>query len=272
MATTEPVTAGKATTNLQNYANQLYKSLIAQAPTIDYTPRSEAQLRDNLLKSYQASYDQSINNRRQTTRQNRGAIDSDAASRGIGSSTWVTDAKLRQNDNEARDLTSLRANRDSTIAQQLAAALGNQEDNQLAVKQYNASLRATALNNALSTAGTMYDKFKAEDPALKAAASGGGGGWGGYSDGGGGGGGGGYSGSSKPTSASFGNGVTKISNSPYIYTTAPASAYTSSAAKAKSTYQPYVYTSAPAAKAPSAAKASTYQPYQYTRPASYYKK
>ena len=150
MATTEPVTAGQATTNLQNYANQLYKSLIAQAPTIDYTPRTEAQLRDNLLKSYQASYDQSINNRRQTTRQNRGAIDSDAASRGIGSSTWVTDAKLRQNDNEARDLTSLRANRDSTIAQQLAAALGNQEDNQLAVKQYNASLRATALNNALS--------------------------------------------------------------------------------------------------------------------------
>lgn len=248
MATTEPVTAGQATTNLQNYANQLYKSLIAQAPTIDYTPRTEAQLRDNLLKSYQASYDQSINNRRQATRQNRGAIDSDAASRGIGSSTWVTDAKLRQNDNEARDLTSLRANRDSTVAQQLAAALGNQEDNQLAVKQYNASLRSTALNNALSTAGTMYDKFKAEDPALQAAASGGGGGgggWGGYSGGGGGG----YSGSSKPTSTSFGSGVTKVSNSPYIYT------------------------SAPAAKAPAAAKASTSnQSYQYTRPASYYKK
>ena len=251
MATTEPVTAGQATTNLQNYANQLYKSLIAQAPTIDYTPRTEAQLRDNLLKSYQASYDQSINNRRQTTRQNRGAIDSDAASRGIGSSTWVTDAKLRQNDNEARDLTSLRANRDSTIAQQLAAALGNQEDNQLAVKQYNASLRATALNNALSTAGTMYDKFKAEDPALQAAASGGG--WGGYSDGGGGG----YTkssqptsssfgntGSSQPTSSSFGNGVTKVLNSPYIYATAPA-------AKAKSTSN---------------------QSYQHARPASYYKK
>lgn len=193
MATTEPVTAGLATTNLQNYANQLYKSLVSQVPSINYTPRTEAQLRDNLLKAYQASYDQSVNNRKQATRQNRGAIDADAASRGIGASTWVTDAKMRQSDNEARDLTSLRANRDSTIAQQLAAALGTQEDNQLAVQQYNAGLRATALNNALSTAGSMYDKFKAEDPALVASGGGGGGGY--Y---GGGGGGGSYSGNPKP--------------------------------------------------------------------------
>lgn len=166
--------AEAGTAKLNDYTAQLYESLMKNMPAIQYTPRSEAQLRDNLETAYKSSYDQSVQNRRQSTRQNRAAIDADAAARGMGASTWVTDAKMRQNDREASDLSTLAANKNSTIAQQLTAALSDQDSNNLAVQQYNASLRANALNNALSAATSMYDKFSAATPSGGGGSSGGG--------------------------------------------------------------------------------------------------
>ena len=156
-----------------DYTSALYQSLIKQSPKVNYTPRSEAQLRDNFEKIYSSGYNTSVNNRKEQTKQNKAAIDADAAARGMGSSTWVTDAKIRQANNQARDIASLTANKDSTVAQQLSSALANQEANKLTADQFNASQQASALSNALSVVSSMYDKFKAEEAAT-------GGGRGGY--------------------------------------------------------------------------------------------
>lgn len=154
-----------AADKLNTYTQTLYHALRDEAPDIVYTPRSEAQLRDNLEASYKAGYDQSVASRQQAARQNRAAIDADAASRGMGASTWVTDAKNRQTDNLNRDLTTLAANRNATIAQQLAAALADQEANKLAVDQFNAQQRAGLLSSALSTSASMYDRWENEEKA-----------------------------------------------------------------------------------------------------------
>lgn len=140
---------------LTEYTNQLYEKLSATMPTVQYNPTSTAQLRDNLETAYRAGYDQSVDARREATRRNNAAIDADAAARGMGASTWVTDAKMRQADSEAADLASLAAQRDSAIAQQLASALSSQEANRLAVEQFNASQKANALSQALSGAQNM---------------------------------------------------------------------------------------------------------------------
>lgn len=140
---------------LTEYTNQLYEKLSATMPTVQYNPTSTAQLRDNLEAAYRAGYDQSVDARREATRRNNAAIDADAAARGMGASTWVTDAKMRQADSEAADLASLAAQRDSAIAQQLASALSSQEANRLAVEQFNASQKANALSQALAGAQNM---------------------------------------------------------------------------------------------------------------------
>lgn len=140
---------------LTEYTNQLYEKLSATMPTVQYNPTSTAQLRDNLETAYRAGYDQSVDARREATRRNNAAIDADAAARGMGASTWVTDAKMRQADSEAADLASLAAQRDSAIAQQLASALSSQEANRLAVEQFNASQKANALSQALAGAQNM---------------------------------------------------------------------------------------------------------------------
>lgn len=170
--TNTPTLPGK----FSDYTSALYQSLIKQSPKVNYTPRSEAQLRDNFEKIYSSGYNTSVNNRKEQTKQNKAAIDADAAARGMGSSTWVTDAKIRQANNQARDIASLTANKDSTVAQQLSSALANQEANKLTADQFNASQQASALSNALSVVSSMYDKFKAEE----AATGGGDGGSGGY--------------------------------------------------------------------------------------------
>lgn len=157
--TNTPTLPGK----FSDYTSALYQSLIKQSPKVNYTPRSEAQLRDNFEKIYSSGYNTSVNNRKEQTKQNKAAIDADAAARGMGSSTWVTDAKIRQANNQARDIASLTANKDSTVAQQLSSALANQEANKLTADQFNASQQASALSNALSVVSSMYEKFKAEE-------------------------------------------------------------------------------------------------------------
>lgn len=140
---------------LTEYTNQLYKKLSATVPTVQYNGASLAQLRDNLETAYRAGYESSVDSRREATKRNNAAIDADAAARGMGASTWVTDAKMRQADSEAADLAGLAAQRDSTIAQQLAAALSNQEANRLAVEQFNAAQRTGAMEQALAGAQNM---------------------------------------------------------------------------------------------------------------------
>ena len=54
-------------------------------------------------------YEQSIEQLRQQRLANNAAIDVDAASRGMGNSTWVTDAKLRQLKDESAQIAALEA-------------------------------------------------------------------------------------------------------------------------------------------------------------------
>jgi hypothetical protein len=69
--------------------------------------QSQAELANQIAAYLRPYTENAINARRQQTAQNRAAIDVDAASRGMGSSTWVTDAKLRQAQAEAADIANL---------------------------------------------------------------------------------------------------------------------------------------------------------------------
>ena len=132
------------------------------------------------IKSYVESYlrtvyDQAIENRRKQTEADRAMIDLDAYSRGMGSSTWVTDAKQRLQDAEADDIANMEANYQAGL-------------NEAVLNQYNQAVAQglAAQNNAYDLAKDLYSlgqnaKAGVGNVSSSGGGSGGGGGGGGYS-------------------------------------------------------------------------------------------
>ena len=132
------------------------------------------------IKSYvesylRTAYDQSIENRRKQTEADRAMIDLDAYSRGMGGSTWVTDAKQRLQDAEADDIARMEANYQAGL-------------NEAVLNQYNLAVAQglAAQNNAYDLAKDLYSLGQNAKAGVGSVSSSGG-------SGGGGGGGGGYS-------------------------------------------------------------------------------
>lgn len=129
------------------------------------------------IKSYvesylRTAYDQSIENRRKQTEADRAMIDLDAYSRGMGSSTWVTDAKQRLQDAEADDIANMEANYQAGL-------------NEAVLNQYNQAVAQglAAQNNAYDLAKDLYSLGQNAKAGVGSVSSsgGGGGGGGGYS-------------------------------------------------------------------------------------------
>lgn len=159
------------------------------------------------IKSYvesylRTAYDQSIENRRKQTEADRAMIDLDAYSRGMGGSTWVTDAKQRLQDSEADDIAKMEANYQAGL-------------NEAVLNQYNQAVaqELTAQNNAYNLAKDLYSLSQNAKAGVGSMAGSGGGGSGGS---GGGGGGYFYSRGKKKSSGSGGSGSSGNSGS-YIY-------------------------------------------------------
>lgn len=169
LTTPAPTTksSGKSGGSSGKPVNDYYNAILAQLgsstitpETITYTPISytvpeQEALAAQIAAYLRPQYDSAIASRRTQTTQNRAALDVDAASRGMGASTWVTDAKTRQLTSEAADVAALESGYGAALAQQVQALynqhLQNRLDvdqinanNQLAVAQQNAANRLTA--------------------------------------------------------------------------------------------------------------------------------
>ena len=143
--------------------NRYYNTVLAQLQQDMGPERSDSQLKNYLTRLIRPSYDQAIAQRQQQTGQANAMIDTDAASRGMGTSTWVTDAKNRQRNNEANDIAQLNSNYASTLYDALLNQIGQRDQ-----------LRMNLMNQAQGIAGNMYDRWKAEEDAAKNSGGGGG--------------------------------------------------------------------------------------------------
>lgn len=119
-----------------------------QPTPISYGGASRAELEAGL----RPSYDIAMRNRQAQTATNKANIDADAAARGMGTSTWVTDVKNRQQNAEASDVAMLEAD----YARQLQDMLSRENANRFAADQFNAASQASSLQAALGVAGGLY--------------------------------------------------------------------------------------------------------------------
>lgn len=146
----------ETTLNIPNSAYaDAFKNIYGSLPAQTITP-TELTLDQKTSESVAASvsaylrpyYNMAAQDRQQTAVQNRAELDADAYSRGMGSSTWLTDKKSRESQAAASDIASINAQYGSALGHGVAEQMATYEQNRLAVAQQNAAnkLSADSLN------------------------------------------------------------------------------------------------------------------------------
>ena len=110
---------------------------------------------DASLKPY---LDLSASQRQQQAVQSRAELDADAYSRGMGSSTWLTDKKSRESMAAQSDISNMNAQYAATLADSINKQMQNYESNKLAVDQANVSNKLAADQFNASQENDAYQK------------------------------------------------------------------------------------------------------------------
>lgn len=153
----------------KTYLNDLYKDVLKKTATVNYDTRSPGQLKAMLEGYLKPGLDKNIAAREQQGRANAASIDSDAAARGMGGSTWLTDMKNRQNNAVASDIAGMRNDYNSNLFNSLLSKLSEQDSRKISVDEYNATQKNKALDRAFAAANQNINSW------AKAAGGGGGG-------------------------------------------------------------------------------------------------
>ncbi len=164
------------------YGNEAFETIYEKtrkdyAPQlISYTPLDEQTLVERISAVLRPVYDKAIAAIFQRNRHADAELDADAISRGMGSSTFVSDLKRRQDNVAANNVSDLETEYGSKLADQLYKAMEGERDRLLEVEKFNAQQQSAALEQAFSAAKVLYDAYLAAKAAQQAAGSGGGGG------------------------------------------------------------------------------------------------
>ena len=161
------------------YGNEAFETIFEKtkkdyAPQLmNYTPLDEKTLAERISAVLRPVYDKAISAIFRGNRHADAELDADAISRGMGSSTFVTDVKRRQDSAAADDARDLESEYGAKLADQLYKAMEGERTRQFEVDKFNAQQQNAAMEQAFSAAKVLYDAYLA---ARAAQSSGGGGG------------------------------------------------------------------------------------------------
>ena len=165
----------------QYYGNEAFETIFAKtkkdyAPQlVAYTPLDEQTLAERISAVLRPVYDKAIAAIFRGNKRQDAELDADAISRGMGSSTFVSDLKRRQDSAAADDVNDLEAEYGAKLADQLYKAMEGERDRQLEVDKFNAQQQSAAMEQAFSAARVLYDAYLAARAAQQSGSGGGGG-------------------------------------------------------------------------------------------------
>ena len=132
------------------------------APTpVTYTPVDEQTLAERISKVLRPMYDKAIAALFKGNQRSDAELDADAISRGMGSSTYVTDVKRRQDNATAEGARDLESDYGAKMADQLYKAMEGEREKQLEVEKFNAQQKSAADAQAFEAAKVMYEAYLA---------------------------------------------------------------------------------------------------------------
>jgi hypothetical protein len=160
------------------YGNEAFETIYQNmreqyAPAkISYTPLDEQTLAERISQVLRPVYEKAISALFRGNRRQDAELDADAISRGMGSSTFVTDVKRRQDNIAAENARDLESEYGAKLADQLYKAMEGERDRQLEVEKFNAQQQNAANIQAFEAAKVLYEAYLA---AKKKRGGGGGG-------------------------------------------------------------------------------------------------
>ena len=153
----DPTLSYNADPDFQRFYKQILAGMSPQ--TIDYTPLTAQEIAAQISEYLRPSTDQQIRNRQLASRTQRAQTDADAASRGILSSTWVTDIKNRLMQNESADIAAIESDYRSQLLQGVYNRQAQEADRAYQIAMFNAQMRQQAEADAYKRAGDMYNLY-----------------------------------------------------------------------------------------------------------------
>ena len=149
----------------QYYGNEAFETIYEKAKKdytpqlVTYTPLDEKTLAERIGAVLRPVYEKAIAAIFRGNRHLDAELDADAISRGMGSSTFVTDVKRRQDDAAAEDVKELESEYGAKLADQLYKAMEGERDRALEVEKFNAQQRSAAAEQAFSAAKVLYAAY-----------------------------------------------------------------------------------------------------------------
>ncbi len=152
---------------------EYYNSILSTmtVPTLDVDVPTKSEVAADISEFLRPSYDTAIDERKQAGRSNMAEIDADAAARGMGSSTFVTSMKAREQDDVSDDIAKYETDYASTLAKSVYDAMLSYRELELQAEKFNAEAKQNVQNTALSIAETLYQAFLDQQAALLNASS-----------------------------------------------------------------------------------------------------
>ena len=142
------------------YGNEAFETIYEKTKKdyvpqqMSYTPLDEKTLADRIGAALRPVYEKAIAAIFRGNKHADAELDADAISRGMGSSTFVSDLKRRQDNAAADDVKELESDYGAKLADQLNKAMEGERDRLLEVEKFNAQQRSLATEQAFSAAKT----------------------------------------------------------------------------------------------------------------------
>ena len=159
------------------YGNEAFETIYEKAKKdyapqlVSYTPLDERTLAERISAVLRPVYEKAIAAVFRNNKRADAELDADAISRGMGSSTFVTDVKRRQDSAAQDDVNDLEADYGAKLADQLYKAMEAERTRAFEAEKFNAQQLNAAAEHAFSAAKTLYDAYLEAKAAQEAAAN-----------------------------------------------------------------------------------------------------
>jgi hypothetical protein len=150
---------------LERIIENLYKFFAPDE--IEYAPRSDEEIADSISDWLRPGYDQAISDRKDMTKANNANLDADAIARGMGSSTYVSDVKSRQQNAESDDIAKMESDYGANFSKYMQENIAADQDRLLEVQKINAELRDQAYQRAYDAALILFNQYKKNPKGFK---------------------------------------------------------------------------------------------------------
>lgn len=153
-----------------SYYNSIKSGI--SAPTVSVKKPSETEVASMWQGILRPTAESAIENRSEAAEENMAELDADAASRGMGASSYLTSVKAREMEEAQDDIGDIEAQYGAQLAERIYDTLYKYDQLAASAEKYNADAYASAQSKALDLASDWYSRYLAQQQAAaKAAAS-----------------------------------------------------------------------------------------------------